>query len=461
MPGQFVFESDLIRRYDCNGPRYTSYPTAPNFHAGFGEREYRDHATRSNAGGGPLSLYLHLPFCPSPCFYCACTRLITRQPGVIEDYLGRLQREIAIQGGLFERGRAVEQLALGGGTPTYLTAAQMSDLMAALDRSFTLSRSATREFTIEIDPRTVAPGTAALLASLGFNRASLGVQDFDPAVQRAVNRVQPVSQVAAVLDQLRQADFGSINFDLIYGLPKQTPQRFGTTLREVVAMRPDRIALYSYAHLPSLFKPQNRIVASDLPSPEVKLSLLERAVEVLSRAGYVYIGMDHFALPDDELVAAQRAGRLHRNFQGYSTHRGCDLVGMGMSAISSLAGSYSQHDKSLASYQVALDQGRLPVVRGVVLTDDDLLRRDVIQALMCHPRLEFADIERRHGVAFTDYFASALAALEPMAADGLISMDTAGIGIRPRGRLLLRAIAMPFDAYLQRQDTAVRYSKVI
>lgn len=226
-------------------------------------------------------------------------------------------------------------------------------------------------------------------------------------------------------------------------------------------MRPDRIALYSYAHLPSLFKPQNRIVASDLPSPEVKLSLLERAVEVLSRAGYVYIGMDHFALPDDELVAAQRAGRLNRNFQGYSTHRGCDLVGMGMSAISSLAGSYSQHDKSLASYQVALDQGRLPVVRGTVLTDDDLLRRDVIQALMCQPRLEFADIERRHGIAFTDYFASALAALEPMAADGLIAMDAAGIRIRPRGRLLLRAIAMPFDAYLQRQDTAVRYSKVI
>lgn len=456
-----AFDIDLVRRYDGYGPRYTSYPTAPHFDAAFDERRYRRQAAESNAGGEPLSLYLHLPFCPSPCFYCACTRLITRQPAVVERYLDRLLREIGMQGELFDRGRPVEQIAWGGGTPTYLTPAQMTELMTALDRHFTLSRSARREFTIEIDPRTVGEEAIATLASLDFNRVSLGVQDFDPDVQRAVNRVQPISQVAQVLGQLRRAGFRSINFDLIYGLPKQTPERFGATLREVVAMRPDRIALYSYAHLPELFKPQKRIVASDLPSPEVKLSLLERAVETLGEAGYVYIGMDHFALPDDELVAAQRQGRLHRNFQGYSTHRGCDLVGMGMSAISNLDGSYSQHDKTLPGYQAAVDGDRLPVVRGVELDSDDLLRRDVIQGLMCNTRLDFADIERRHGIVFTEYFASEMIDLAPMEADGLVFVDPEGIEIRPAGRLLLRPIAMVFDAYLRRRDIPSRYSKVI
>lgn len=456
-----AFDIDLIRRYDGHGPRYTSYPTAPHFDAGFDARQYRLQTERSNVEAGPLSLYVHLPFCPSPCFYCACTRLITRQPAVVEAYLERLLREVEMQGALFNRSRTVEQIAWGGGTPTYLTPAQITELMTALDRHFTLSRSGRREFTVEIDPRTVGTETIATLAALGFNRASLGVQDFDPVVQRAVNRVQPISQVAEVLAQLRRAEFSSINFDLIYGLPKQTPERFGATLREAVAMRPDRIALYSYAHLPELFRPQKQIVASDLPSPEVKLSLLEGAVAALGEAGYVYIGMDHFALPDDELVTAQREGRLHRNFQGYSTHRGCDLVGMGMSAISNLAGSYSQHDKTLAGYQTAIDERRLPVVRGMRLDDDDLLRRDVIQALMCNPRLDFAAIERRHGILFTEYFRSELIALAPLEADGLVFVDPGGIEIRPAGRLLLRTVAMVFDAYLQRQDTVSRYSKVI
>ncbi len=458
---QSIFDPDLVRRYDGHGPRYTSYPTAPHFDAGFGVREYRLQAARGNAEGGPLSLYVHLPFCPSPCFYCACTRLITRQPAVVEGYLERLLREVEMQGELFDRGRPVEQIAWGGGTPTYLSSAQIIALMTALERHFTLSRSQGREFTVEIDPRTVEDDTVVTLASLGFNRASLGVQDFDPEVQRAVNRVQPVSQVADVLAQLRATGFGSVNFDLIYGLPKQTPERFGATLREVVAMRPERIALYSYAHLPELFKPQKRIVASDLPAPEVKLSLLERAVQALGKAGYVYIGMDHFALPDDELVTAQREGRLHRDFQGYSTHHGCDLVGMGMSAISSLAGSYSQHDKTLQGYQSAIDEGRLPVARGMRLGADDLLRRDVIQALMCNPRLDFADIERRHDIVFTEYFRPELIALAPLEADGLVFVDPEGINIRPAGRLLLRSIAMVFDAYLRQNDTATRYSKVI
>lgn len=457
-----AFDIDLVRRYDGHGPRYTSYPTAPHFDAGFDAKQYRLQTEHSNVEAGPLSLYVHLPFCPSPCFYCACTRLITRQPAVIEGYLDHLLREIAMQGVLFNRSRSVEQIAWGGGTPTYLTPSQIAELMTALDRYFTLSRSENREFTVEIDPRTVEADTISTLAELGFNRASLGVQDFDPLVQEAVNRVQPVSQVAEVLAQLRRADFGSINFDLIYGLPKQTPERFADTLREVVVMRPDRIALYSYAHLPSLFKPQKRIVAADLPSPEVKLSLLQRAVETLGEAGYVYIGMDHFALPDDELVAAQREGRLHRNFQGYSTHRGCDLVGMGLSAISSLAGSYSQNDKTLPGYQTIIDEGHLPVVRGMRLHVDDLLRREVIQGLMCHSRLEFADIERRHGILFTEYFAHEMAELAPMEEDGLIFVDPEGIDIRPAGRLLLRSIAMVFDAYLRQHEVSEpRYSKVI
>lgn len=456
-----AFDIDLVRRYDGHGPRYTSYPTAPHFDPGFGAREYRQQTERSNAAAGPLSLYVHLPFCPSPCFYCACTRLITRQPAVIEDYLRHLLREIAMQGALFNRSRVVEQIAWGGGTPTYLTPAQIEALMSALDRAFTLSRSAGREFTVEIDPRTVAADTVSTLASLGFNRASLGVQDFDPDVQKAVNRVQPVSQVAEVLAQLRRAGFDSVNFDLIYGLPKQTPENFRATLRETIAMRPDRIALYSYAHLPELFKPQRRVVAADLPSPETKLSLLAAAVDALGEAGYVYIGMDHFALPSDELVSAQREGRLHRNFQGYSTHRGCDLVGMGLSAISNLADSYSQHDKTLGGYREAVGDGRLPVVRGMRLDGDDLLRRDVIQALMCNPRLEFAGIERKHGIVFADYFRAELIDLAPLEADGLVFVDPAGIDVRPAGRLLLRSIAMVFDAYLRRQAAPARYSKVI
>lgn len=461
MSGSCFFDADLIRRYDHSGPRYTSYPTAPQFRDDFRARDYRVQAARSNADGGSLSLYLHLPFCPSPCFYCACTRLITRRPAVIEAYVERLLREIALQGELFAHGQAVEQLAWGGGTPTYLTGTQIRAIMAALDKHFELSHDPEREFTVEIDPRTVDSESIALLAELGFNRASLGVQDFDADVQQAVNRIQSRALVAEVLDAIRANDFRSVNFDLIYGLPRQTAGGFGATLDTVCAMRPDRIALYSYAHLPGSFKAQRRIREAELPSAEVKLGLLEQAVATLGAVGYVYIGMDHFALPEDELVAAQRAGRLQRNFQGYSTHRGCDLVGLGMSAISSLAGSYSQHDKALDAYYAAIDRGELPVARGIRLDGDDLLRRDVIQALMCNPRLDFAPIERTHGIVFADYFGAELAALEPLAADGLVHVDGAGIAVTPRGRLLLRVIAMVFDAYLQQPAGTVRYSRVI
>ncbi len=455
------FDTDLIRRYDTNGPRYTSYPTAPQFRSDFGEADYQTQIERSNAAGGPLSLYLHLPFCPSPCFYCACTRLITRQPAVVQTYVEHLLREIALQGPRFDNSRTVEQLAWGGGTPTYLSNTQMRAVMMALKRHFRLSDNPDREFTVEIDPRTVDAESIKLLAELGFNRASLGVQDFDANVQQAVNRIQPQTMVAEVLEQLRAADFCSVNFDLIYGLPRQTPAGFAVTLDAVCTMRPGRVALYSYAHLPERFKGQHQIRAADLPSAAVKLTLLEQAATRLGQAGYVYIGMDHFALPSDELVFAQAQGNLQRNFQGYSTHRNCDLVGMGMSAISSLAGSYSQHEKALDAYYSAIDHKRLPVARGVRLDADDLLRRDVIQTLMCNPRLDVKAIESAHEIDFPSYFATELKALEPLAADGLVHLEDTGIEITARGRLLLRVIAMTFDAYLQPQNGAMPYSKVI
>ena len=461
MGSSLSFDLDLVRRYSGSGPRYTSYPTAPHFSADFGEAAYRERVAASNAVGGPLSLYLHLPFCSSPCFYCACPRVITRQPQIIDRYVTALRSEIALQGGLYDGNRTVSQMAWGGGTPTYLTPAQMTALMTDLNTHFDLDTSDAREFTMEIDPRTVDTDSIGLMAALGFNRASLGVQDFDIDVQRAVNRIQSKDQVARVLDELRRVGFQSVNFDLIYGLPRQSVTGFNATLSEVILRRPDRIALYSYAHMPQLFSAQRQIHDEDMPSAETKLALMALAIERLTAAGYVYIGMDHFALPDDELAVAQREGRLYRNFQGYSTHRGCDLVGMGMSAISSVADSYSQHGKSIPDYQQALAEGHLPVQRGVHLSDDDRLRRDVIQGLMCHNRLDFAPIEARHGIVFNDYFARELESLRALADDALINVDAEGIDILDRGRLLLRPIAMVFDAYLKAPDIPARFSRVI
>ena len=461
MSSSLSFDMDMVRRYSGSGPRYTSYPTAPHFSQDFDEAAYRERVAASNAAGGPLSLYLHLPFCSSPCFYCACTRVITRQPQVIDSYVTALRREIALQGALYDSNRTVSQMAWGGGTPTYLTSAQMTALMTDLGTHFDLDTADSREFTMEIDPRTVDTDSIGLMAALGFNRASLGVQDFDINVQKAVNRIQSKDQVARVLDELRRVGFQSVNFDLIYGLPCQSVMGFNATLSEVILRRPERIALYSYAHMPQLFSAQRQIRDEDMPSAETKLALMALAIERLTAAGYVYIGMDHFALPDDELAVAQREGRLYRNFQGYSTHRGCDLVGMGMSAISSVADSYSQHGKSIPDYQQAVVEGRLPVQRGVHLTDDDRLRRDVIQGLMCHDRLEFAPIEQRHGIVFNDYFAVELEALTALADDALIVIDAGGIDILDRGRLLLRPIAMVFDAYLKQRETPARFSRVI
>ena len=460
------FDAELLRRYDRPGPRYTSYPTAPQFDESFGEEQFREYARRSNAEPipRPLSLYLHIPFCFSPCFYCGCNRVITRDPVRGERYLERLLREIELVAPLFDRDRDVLQLHLGGGTPNFLRPAQLGQLLDSLGRHFHFSRSPERDFSIELDPRYIEEGDIEALAQLGFNRASLGVQDFDPQVQQAVNRIQSVEQTLAVIEACRASGMRSVNVDLIYGLPKQTPEGFSRTLSTVIAARPDRLAIYGYAHLPELFKAQRQIDAADLPDAEARLRLLALAIEQLSAAGYRYIGMDHFALPTDDLARAQEAGGLHRNFMGYTTHADCDLVGLGVSAISHVGDSFSQNYRDLPAWEAAIDAGRLPVWRGMELTADDVLRADVIQRLMCQGEIDIAAIEHRHGIDFREYFASSLQQLQALAADGLVSLEESRIVATSRGRLLLRIIAMCFDRYLQQPRSATRparYSKAI
>jgi oxygen-independent coproporphyrinogen-3 oxidase len=454
-------DAALIRRYDSHGPRYTSYPTAVQFHTGFDEQSYRRLALLSNAGTPrPLSIYVHVPFCARPCFYCGCNKIITRNPVHAEQYLQRLRREIELQGALFARRRPVRQMHFGGGTPTYLTMAQLAGLFEQLGKHFSVDRSERREFSIEIDPRTLETHTLSTLADLGFNRLSLGVQDFDPRVQRAVNRQQSPEQIEQCMNQARALGYRSVSFDLIYGLPLQTVESFGQTLDTVVRMRPDRIAAYGYAHMPRLFKAQRAIRAEQLPDAETRLQLLALTVERLTDAGYVYIGMDHFALPDDDLAHAMRNGSLHRNFQGYSTHGDCDLIGLGVSAIGAVGDSYSQNRKDLSSYYAALDQGRLPVERGIALSVDDVLRREVIQRLMCKGELSKREIEGRYALDFGDYFANELVALNALATDDLVTSNADIIQVTERGRALLRTIAMVFDAHLPRA-ASTQFSKVI
>jgi len=460
-----AFDPDLLRRYDRPGPRYTSYPTAPQFHAGFGENELREAAAASNGDPIPrrLSLYVHVPFCTSPCFYCGCNRIITRDKSRGEAYLARLYREIAMTAELFDRDREVIQLHFGGGTPNFLSPEQLREVVDTLGSHFRFSASRERDISIELDPRFVTPADIAQLADIGFNRASFGVQDFDPEVQAAVNRIQSVEETQAVVDACRASGFRSVNVDLIYGLPKQNPDGFARTLDIVTAMRPDRIAVYSYAHMPQLFKPQRQLNADDLPSAETKLALLQLAITRLTAAGYVYIGMDHFALPDDDLATAQSRGGLHRNFMGYTTHADSDLIGLGVSAISHIGDSFSQNPRDLASWQIALDEGRLPVFRGMRLSEDDQLRADLIQALMCQGEVPVRALERRYGIRFESYFADALGRLQPLAEDGLVRVEPDRIAVTSRGRLLLRNIAMCFDRYLEQPGTVAtpRFSRAI
>jgi len=458
------FDPQMIERYDRAGPRYTSYPTAAQFSERFDAGEYLAAVQRSRDAAPPLSLYVHLPFCASPCFYCGCNRVISRSRTIAIGYLRRLEREIAMQAALFSgRGPAL-QLHLGGGTPTYLSLDQIGQLMRALDQGFGLSESAEREYSIEVDPRALEADTIAGLAALGFNRISIGVQDFDPQVQAAVNRLQTYAETARAVCQARDYGFNSVSVDLIYGLPRQSEAGFARTLDQVIGLNPDRISTYSYAHMPQLFRAQTQIDATELPTPQQKLGLLQLTVAKLQAAGYVYIGMDHFARPGDELALALRDGTLQRNFQGYSTRGGADLIGLGMSAISRIDDSYSQNLKTLDTYYAALDGGQLPLARGLRLTADDRLRREVIEAIMCRGLVDYAALEQRHDVSFAAYFAEALEALRPLQTDGLVELEASQMRVTPRGRFLLRAVAMPFDAYLRPAPAvagAARYSKVI
>jgi oxygen-independent coproporphyrinogen-3 oxidase len=462
---ELVIDPVLIRKYDLSGPRYTSYPTADRFVEAFGEAQLREWLGRRNIGGInlPLSLYVHLPFCATLCYYCACNKVVTRDRTRSAKYIKYLSKELDL---LDEATRAagnarpaVSQLHWGGGTPTFLLRDEMAQLMADTDRVF--PRAAEAEISIEVDPRTAEAGTMGFLAELGFNRVSIGVQDFDPDVQRAVHRIQSEEETRRVVDESRAAGFRSVNFDLIYGLPKQTLDGFNATLDRVLEVAPDRIALYNYAHLPTLFKPQRRIAAAELPSAETKLQILTLAIGRLTRAGYVYIGMDHFAKASDDLAVAQAQGRLQRNFQGYSTHPESDIIGVGVSSIGRVGPTYSQNYKVLDEYYAALDEGRLPVMRGLELTADDLARRAVIQALICHFRLSIESIEIAHLIEFNKYFAEELRDLRQLERDGLVELQPGWIVVTPKGRLLVRAICMVFDRYLRARQQAASYSKVI
>jgi oxygen-independent coproporphyrinogen-3 oxidase len=465
MDPRVSFDPDLMRRYDREGPRYTSYPTALQFREGLAPDQY-ELAAKTSAGardGSPLSIYVHVPFCQSPCFYCGCNKIVTRQPHRAEEYIGDLVAEINMRSPVFDRAREVEQLQFGGGTPTYLSQAQLERVLDELDDHFTLSGSFSRDYSIEIDPRTVDASYLEALAGLGFNRISLGVQDFDAGVQQAINRVQPVALVSRLLDRARGLGLRSINFDLIYGLPRQTLATFASTLAQVIAMRPERLAVYGYAHLPKAFKGQRQIEPAELPDARLRLTLLQLAVETLTGAGYVYVGMDHFALPEDSLARAQRDGTLHRSFQGYTTHASRDLVSFGVSAIGQVGTLYMQNQKLLPLYQAAIRRGELPSHRGVTMSADDIVRRDVIQQIMCHGEVGERTIEQRHGIRFTEYFASELQRLDVLVADGLVVREPHHLRLTARGRMLMRNVAMVFDAYVRPlpSEAASQMSRVI
>ncbi len=463
-PDTPVMDAALLRRYDVPGPRYTSYPTAPRFTGNFDRHALASTIEASNQEPipRPLSLYVHVPFCLSPCFYCGCNRIITRDKARAGTYLARLYREIAMVAELFDRDREAIQVHFGGGTPNFMDPTQLEELMDTLRHHFRFSLATESDISIELDPRFTSPDDIALLGATGFNRASLGIQDFDPVVQAAVNRIQGVDETRAIIEACHSNGFRSVNVDLIYGLPKQTPEGFARTLDTVLAMRPDRLAVYGYAHLPDVFKAQNQIKAADLPTAEAKLGLLQLAIQKLGRAGYVYIGMDHFALPDDELARAQANGSLHRNFMGYTTHAQSDLVGLGVSAISHIGDTFSQNPRDLPSWQVAIDEGRLPVFRGMRLDEDDRLRADLIQQLMCQGEIAIDVLERRHGITFSEYFEDAIHRLGPLQDDGLVRFEPGRIIATAQGRLLLRNIAMCFDRYLHADTTtAPRHSRAI
>ena len=451
-------DADLLRRHDVAGPRYTSYPTADRFVEAHQAPQHLQ-ALRQRGTVQPLSVYVHIPFCEQLCYYCACNKIITKHHERAAPYLAALEVEMDLVAEAVGGAAPVSQLHLGGGSPTFLSDAELTALMDALRQRFKLLPGA--ELSIEVDPRTVDATRLAHLRGLGFNRLSFGVQDFDPAVQKAVHRVQPLESVAALMNTARELGFASISVDLIYGLPLQTPTSFARTITQVAELRPDRIAMYAYAHLPQRFKPQRRIVAELLPPAGDKLAMLSGAISALLGEGYTYIGMDHFALPDDPLAVAKRQGLLHRNFQGYSTQPDCDLVGLGVSAISRIGATYAQNAKTLIEYDDALRQRQLPIQRGLALTRDDLLRRAVIMALMCQGRLEFESIAASYLVDVPRYFAAEMERLIPLAEQGLVVIEPAAIQLTPLGWYFVRAVAMVFDRYCQTDASRERFSKIL
>lgn len=460
MTNPIRWDTGLIRRYDKAGPRYTSYPTAVQFHEGIQTADMLRALAESRRAGRDLSLYIHVPFCANICYYCACNKVITKDRSRAIPYLQALYREIELISEHVGRKQRVEQLHFGGGTPTFLSHEQMRGLVDKIRKHFTLHDDDIGDYSIEIDPREADWSTMGMLREVGFNRVSFGVQDIDPAVQRAVNRLQSLEQTQAIMDAARALEYRSINIDLIYGLPKQTPSSFAHTVDTIIGLRPDRLSIFNYAHMPERFLPQRRIKTEDLPIAAAKLAMLENSVQQLAEAGYRYIGMDHFALPDDSLSLAQDAGELHRNFQGYTTHGHCDLIGLGVSSISQVGDLFSQNTSDIKAYQQSLSEDRLTTLRGLISESDDRLRRAIIFQLICHFNLWFADIESRFGIVFRDFFADRWSILEQMQVDGLIRLDDDSIEVLPAGRLLVRSICMVFDAYQQPVDSG-RFSRII
>jgi oxygen-independent coproporphyrinogen-3 oxidase len=450
LPPSVEFDAQLIKKLTLQGPRYTSYPTADRFSEAFDYGDFLQTVTNARARNAqkPLSLYIHIPFCDKLCYYCACNKIITKRREKAVEYLDYLKREISLQSVLFKGMNHVEQLHFGGGTPTYLSDEQMEDLMAHLRHCFQFAEDESGEYSIEIDPRTVTRERIINLRRQGFNRLSLGVQDFDSDVQKAVNRIQPESMTLDAINAARSANYRSVSVDLIYGLPRQNLISIGQTLNKVIAADPDRISIYNYAHMPHLFKPQRRIAEEDLPGSDAKLDMLYLCIKRLTNAGYVYIGMDHFAKPTDDLAMAQQQGRLHRNFQGYSTHADKDLISCGVSAISAIGPTYSQNAKTLETYYDRLDKNELPIARGIRLSMDDLLRRGIIQRLMCNFELSIKAIEQAYPISFREYFSSELVKLKLLEGQGLLEIENDWVTVSLKGRLLIRNICMVFDKYL-------------
>lgn len=446
----------LIQKYNYSGPRYTSYPTALEFSQDFSESDFLQAIDRYPQR--PLSLYIHIPFCHKLCYFCGCNKIVTRQQHKADQYLDALEQEIIHRAPLFA-GRHISQMHWGGGTPTYLTKTQITRLVGLLRHHFQFNDDA--ELSIEVDPREIELDVLDHLRQEGFNRLSMGVQDFNKEVQRLVNREQDEEFIFALIQRARELGFTSTNIDLIYGLPKQTPESFAFTLKRVVELNPHRLSVFNYAHLPSLFAAQRKIKETDLPSAQQRLDILQETISSLTGAGYQFIGMDHFARPDDELAIAQREGLLHRNFQGYTTEGDSDLLGMGVSAISMIGDCYAQNQKELKLYYQQVDEQGNALWRGLTLTRDDCIRRDVIKALICNFQLNFTDIEQQWDIKVTDYFAEDLQLLAPLIKDGLATLTGQGIYVTGKGRLLIRNICMCFDIYLRQKARLQQFSRVI